>query len=60
MAGRQEAGEQGEEGRARLGDLRAAGHQPARGCEMGVAGCEQLSDTEESKNEERVTCDEHK
>lgn len=34
-------------------------NQP-RGCEMSVMGCEQLNDTEESKNEERVTCDEHK
>ena len=53
-------GEQGEEGQARLGDLRATGHQPAQGCETSVAGCEQLNDTEESKNEEHVTCDEHK
>lgn len=60
VTGRREAGEQGEEGWAKLGDVRAAGHQLARGCEMGVAGCELLNDTEESKNEERVTCDEHK
>lgn len=25
-----------------------------------LRGCEQLNDTEESKNEEHVTCDEHK